>query len=304
MDQQVKERAKTCDEKGLGRRAFSGDKPKPSKPRPAQQEPPDMLWDLEDDGVFFETSHLVVGEDSFSDCYIECIIRGEFSEPILEEDSLKSLTYLEEGSEQELSQQVLTASSLLEKSLKSGQKGAKQELSQQTGGENSQPEYSEYVTGKKLSPGGIPGTHVSDPKQFVEFARKKSPKNKKCDTPERIVCPHSGCTKKLKNRASLRKHLLVHAPRHHVCAECGKAFSEGAKLKRHFLVHTGERPFRCTFEGCGKRFSLDYNLRTHVRIHTGEKRFVCPFESCHKRFVQSNNLKVHILTHAKTNKNQ
>uniref|UniRef100_A0A673SU59 C2H2-type domain-containing protein n=1 Tax=Suricata suricatta TaxID=37032 RepID=A0A673SU59_SURSU len=260
---QLEKRAETCGWKGLGRRAFSGDKPKPSKPRPAQPEPPEMLWDLEDDGVFFETN-------SFSDCYIECIIRGEFSEPILEEDSLKSLNHLEEESEQELSQQVLTASSLLEKSLKCVQKGGKQEFSQEIVVENSQLEYSKH----------------------------------KYDAPERIVCPQSGCTKKLRNRASLRKHLLVHAPRDHVCAECGKAFNEKAKLKRHFLVHTGERPFRCTFEGCGKRFSLDYNLRTHVRIHTGEKRFVCPFESCHKRFVQSNNMKVHILTHTKTNNNQ
>ncbi|XP_029811684.1 zinc finger protein 42 homolog, partial [Suricata suricatta] len=212
--------------------------------------------------------------------------------------------HLEEESEQELSQQVLTASSLLEKSLKSVQKRGKQEFSQEIVVENSQLEYSKHVTGKKLPPGGMPSPDVSDPKQFSEFARKKPTKNKKYDAPERIVCPQSGCTKKLRNRASLRKHLLVHAPRDHVCAECGKAFSEKAKLKRHFLVHTGERPFRCTFEGCGKRFSLDYNLRTHVHIHTGEKRFVCLFESCHKRFVQSNNMKVHILTHTKTNNNQ
>uniref|UniRef100_G1ML79 C2H2-type domain-containing protein n=1 Tax=Ailuropoda melanoleuca TaxID=9646 RepID=G1ML79_AILME len=194
--------------------------------------------------------------------------------------------------------------SLLEKSLKCAQKGTKQELPQQAIRENSQLEYSEYVTGKKFPLGGIRSTDLSAPKQFAEFARKKPTKDKEYETPERIVCPHSGCPKKLKNRASLRKHLLVHGPRDHVCAECGKAFNESSKLKRHFLVHTGEKPFRCTFEGCGKRFSLDYNLRTHVRIHTGEKRFVCPFKSCHKRFIQSNNLKVHILTHTKTNKNQ
>ncbi|XP_045641817.1 zinc finger protein 42 homolog [Ursus americanus] len=304
MDQQMKKKAKTCAQKSPGRRAFGRDKPRPPKPRPVQQELLDTTWALEDEGMFFETSHLVVGEDSFSDCYIECIIRGEFSEPILEGDSIKSPDYPEEGSEQELSQQVLTARSLLEKSLKCAQKGAKQELPQQTVRENSQLEYSEYVIGKKLPLGGIHSTDLSDPKQSTEFARKKPTKDKEYEAPERIVCPHSGCPKKLKNRASLRKHLLVHGPRDHVCAECGKAFNESSKLKRHFLVHTGEKPFRCTFEGCGKRFSLDYNLRTHVRIHTGEKRFVCPFESCHKRFIQSNNLKVHILTHTKTNKNQ
>ena len=33
------------------------------------------------------------------------------------------------------------------------------------------PDYSEYLTGKKLPPGGIPGIDLSDPKQLAEFAR-------------------------------------------------------------------------------------------------------------------------------------
>jgi transcription factor YY len=38
-------------------------------------------------------------------------------------------------------------------------------------GDNSPPDYSEYMTGKKLPPGGIPGIDLSDPKQLAEFAR-------------------------------------------------------------------------------------------------------------------------------------
>ena len=38
-------------------------------------------------------------------------------------------------------------------------------------GENSPPDYSEYMTGKKLPPGGIPGIDLSDPTQLAEFAR-------------------------------------------------------------------------------------------------------------------------------------
>jgi len=161
------------------------------------------------------------------------------------------------------------------------------------------PDYTEYMTGKKLPPGGIPGLDLSDPKQLAEFARIKPKRNSGEEVPRTIACPHKGCTKMFRDNSAMRKHLHTHGPRVHVCAECGKAFVESSKLKRHQLVHTGEKPFQCTFEGCGKRFSLDFNLRTHVRIHTGDRPYVCPFDGCNKKFAQSTNLKSHILTHAK-----
>ncbi|XP_013780586.1 transcriptional repressor protein YY1-like isoform X1 [Limulus polyphemus] len=160
------------------------------------------------------------------------------------------------------------------------------------------PDYTEYMTGKKIPPGGIPGVDLSDPKQLAEFAKMK-PRKQTDDVARTIACPHKGCTKMFRDNSAMRKHLHTHGPRVHVCAECGKAFVESSKLKRHQLVHTGEKPFQCTFEGCGKRFSLDFNLRTHVRIHTGDRPYVCPFDGCQKKFAQSTNLKSHILTHAK-----
>merc|ERR1719356_400274 len=161
------------------------------------------------------------------------------------------------------------------------------------------PDYTEYMTGKKIPVGGIPGLDLSDPKQLADFARIKPKKERFDEVSRTIACPHKGCSKIFRDNSAMRKHLHTHGPRVHVCAECGKAFVESSKLKRHQLVHTGEKPFQCTFEGCGKRFSLDFNLRTHVRIHTGDRPYVCPFDGCNKKFAQSTNLKSHILTHAK-----
>ncbi|MBZ3890359.1 Zinc finger protein 42-like protein [Sciurus carolinensis] len=296
MNQQMKKKTKTCGRKGLGGRAQKEVEPKLGKPSQgpqAEMEVPSRTWAAYDE----DTSPQAIGEDDFPDCYIECIVRGEFSDSILGEESLfKSFECLEEGSEQDLSQQIFEANSLLESSLEYVKKGAKQELPQQR---NSLRGCSEYRTGKRLPPREIPCGDIADPKQSTGFARKKPGKDTVRGTAATLVCPQSGCTKKLKNRSALRKHLLVHGPKDHVCAECGRAFAESSKLKRHFLVHTGEKPYQCTFEGCGKRFSLDFNLRTHVCIHTGEKRFACTFPGCNKRFVQSNNLKVHFLTHSK-----
>lgn len=152
---------------------------------------------------------------------------------------------------------------------------------------------------KSLTRHDLDKMNLRDPKTLAEIAKKFTRKKAYSPTERTIKCTDPGCVKMFKDHVGLRKHLHSHAPKVHVCPECGKAFKENSKLKRHSLVHTGEKPFQCSFDGCGKRFSLDFNLRTHVRIHTGDRPYHCPFDFCSKRFAQSTNLKAHILTHAK-----
>ncbi|XP_015854297.1 zinc finger protein 42 homolog [Peromyscus maniculatus bairdii] len=310
MKEQMKKMAETSGQKSQGEGALGRANAEREEARQDQKprgEPLHVTYTIHDEDVFRETNP-ETEEDDFPDGYIECIIRGEFSEPILEEDLLfKAFENLEEA-EQDLSRHILEASSLLESSLEYVTKGekqeeseAKQEQPQQTVGANSALGCTTYMTNPELPVEKISEADLSDHKQLAGFTGEE-PKGGEYCGPLLIECPQTGCKKKLKNKTALRKHMLIHGPRQHACAECGKAFTEGSKLKRHLLVHSGERPFQCTFEGCGKRFSLDFNLRTHIRIHTGEKPFVCPFDGCQRSFIQSNNLKLHTLTHAKAGK--
>lgn len=128
-------------------------------------------------------------------------------------------------------------------------------------GEDEDPDYTEYMAGKKITLDNsattqVPGLDLSDPMQLATLARprsqppvlKQSKKgqsvgdNTNADRP--IACPHKGCGKSFRDNSAMRKHLHTHGPRVHVCGECGKSFVESSKLKRHQLVHTGKKfPF-------------------------------------------------------------
>jgi hypothetical protein len=43
-------------------------------------------------------------------------------------------------------------------------------------------------------------------------------------------------------------------------------------------VHTGEKPYKCTWEGCTYAATQSGHLTAHIRKHTGQRPFKCTVE--------------------------
>ena len=61
------------------------------------------------------------------------------------------------------------------------------------------------------------------------------------------------------------------------------------------MQHTGERPYKCEFEGCGKGFYDSQTLQNHRKIHLDIKEYQCSL--CPKAFRQSYALVIHMKRH-------
>lgn len=78
---------------------------------------------------------------------------------------------------------------------------------------------------------------------------------------------------------------------------CSKAYSQKCRIEIHKRTHTGVRPYKCDFLGCGKSFNEKGNLLTHKRKHNGNKPFKCTVDYCQESFRSSLMLKNHIKDH-------
>ena len=75
-------------------------------------------------------------------------------------------------------------------------------------------------------------------------------------------------------------------------------WSSNSELIFHRRTHTGEKPFKCDWDGCGRSFSRNGALIDHRRLHTGEKPFKCDWDGCGRAFSRNDHLKQHGRTHA------
>lgn len=61
------------------------------------------------------------------------------------------------------------------------------------------------------------------------------------------------------------------------------------------LHHSGEKPYKCMWEGCTWKFARSDELTRHFRKHTGVKPFQCP--DCERSFSRSDHLALHKKRH-------
>lgn len=63
------------------------------------------------------------------------------------------------------------------------------------------------------------------------------------------------------------------------------------------FVFSGERPFKCHFEGCGSVFTTSILGKVHIRTHTGERPYYCTEPGCGRAFASATNYKNHVRIH-------
>ena len=64
-------------------------------------------------------------------------------------------------------------------------------------------------------------------------------------------------------------------------------------IMKHFCF-TGEKPFRCEFEGCDRRFANSSDRKKHSHVYTSDKPYNCKVRGCDKSYTHPSSLRKHM----------
>ena len=66
----------------------------------------------------------------------------------------------------------------------------------------------------------------------------------------------------------------------------------GSRLPSPSPNFTGEKPFKCEFEGCDRRFANSSDRKKHMHVHTSDKPYIC--KVCDKSYTHPSSLRKHM----------
>ena len=66
-----------------------------------------------------------------------------------------------------------------------------------------------------------------------------------------------------------------------------------------FFSVTGEKPFKCEFDGCDRRFANSSDRKKHSHVHTSDKPYNCKVRGCDKSYTHPSSLRKHMKVHGK-----
>lgn len=67
-----------------------------------------------------------------------------------------------------------------------------------------------------------------------------------------------------------------------------------------FSVVSGEKPFKCEYEGCDRRFANSSDRKKHSHVHTSDKPYNCRVPGCDKSYTHPSSLRKHMKVHGCT----
>lgn len=67
-------------------------------------------------------------------------------------------------------------------------------------------------------------------------------------------------------------------------------------------MFSGEKPFKCEFEGCNRRFANSSDRKKHSHVHSSDKPYMCKVRGCDKCYTHPSSLRKHMKLHCAPNK--